>query len=654
MHTTLGLVLILLAAAVLSTALFRSLRLPAMLGYVTVGTLMGPSGFSLANNDTETHTLAEFGIVFLMFSIGLEFSLSRLRAMRGLVFGLGSLQVGLTLLVAAGIGWSLGFSMTEGLVLGGILAMSSTAIVSKTLADRGELDTPHGQMIIGILLFQDLAVVPLMIFIPALASGVGLGWALGAAALKATVVLAVILLLGQRILRPWFHLVAERKSSELFMLNVLFITLGLAYLTAQAGLSLALGAFVAGMLISETEYRFQVESDIRPFRDVLMGLFFVTIGLSLDLTTVSGQLPAVLVVLLLATLVKFALVLPLGRLYTPHTSDALLTGIGLAQAGEFGLVLLTLAGDSQLFEPQLRQAIAAGMVLSMLIAPLLLQHSSHIVLRICGGAWLERARGIHEISRKSFGIEEHVILCGYGRTGQSVARILEAEGIPFIALDHDPKRVKAAAAAGDNVVFGNCSRQEVLMAAGIRRAKALVISFAHTPTALSVLGAVRHLHPGLPVLVRTLDDTDLEKVKQAGATEVVSEVMEGALMLGSQTLLMTGTPLGRVLKHIRQMRERRYSTLRGFFQGASDDEESGHAQERLTTLLIEKHRMAVGRKLSELDLVDAAATVVAVRRHGIRAADPSPDTRLQAGDMLVLRGLPEDLAAITERLSRPV
>ncbi len=652
MHTTLGLVLILLAAAVLSTALFRSLRLPAMLGYVTVGILMGPSGFSLANNDAETHTLAEFGIVFLMFSIGLEFSLSRLRAMRGLVFGLGGLQVGLTLLVAVSISGLLGFSVAEGIALGGILAMSSTAIVSKILADRGELDTPHGQMIIGALLFQDLAVVPLMIFIPALAGGDGLGWTLGAAALKATIVLTIILLLGQRILRPWFHLVAERKSSELFMLNVLFITLGLAYLTAQAGLSLALGAFVAGMLISETEYRFQVESDIRPFRDVLMGLFFVTIGLSLDLATVSGQLPTVLAVLLLSTLVKFALVFPLGRLFTPHTSDALLTGIGLAQAGEFGLVLLTLAGDSQLFDPQLRQAIAAGMVLSMLTAPLLLQHSSHIVLRICGSAWMEHARGIHEISRKSFGIEDHVILCGYGRTGQSVARILEAEGIPFIALDHDPKRVKAAAAAGDNVVFGNCSRQEVLMAAGIRRAKALVVSFAHTPTALSVLGTAQHLHPGLPILVRTLDDSNLEKIKQAGATEVVSEVMEGALMLGSQTLLMTGVPLGRVLKRIRQMRDDRYSTMRGFFQGASDDDESRRAQEQLTTLLIEKRQIANGHTLSELDLVDGAATVVAVRRHGIRAADPSPDTRLQAGDLLILRGLPEDLAAIAERLSR--
>lgn len=652
MHTALGLVILLLAAAVLSTALFRSLRLPAMLGYVAVGILIGPSGFNLTANDSETRHLAEFGIVFLMFSIGLEFSLARLKTMRGLVFGLGGLQVGLTMLAAIALGRLLDFSLAEGIVLGGILAMSSTAIVSKILADRGELDTPHGQMIIGVLLFQDLAVVPLMILIPALASGEDLGWALGSAALKAIFVLGIILILGQRILRPWFHLVAARKSAELFMLNVLLITLGLAYLTAQAGLSLALGAFIAGMLISETEYRFQVESDIRPFRDILMGLFFVTVGLSLNLHTVSTQLPTVLAVLLLATVVKFAIILPLGRRFTTHASDALLTGIGLAQAGEFGLVLLTLAGDSQILDPQLRQALAAGMVASMLIAPLLLQHSGQIALKLCGGAWMERARGVHEIAQKSFGIEDHVILCGYGRTGQSVARILEAEGIPFIALDHDPKRVKAAAAAGDNVVFGNSSRQEILMAAGIRRAKTLVVSFAHTPTALAVLAAVQHLHPGLPVIVRTLDDSDLDKVKQAGATEVVSEVMEGALMLGSQTLLMAGTPLGRVLKRIRQMRGTRYSTMRGFFQGVSDDDETGQAQERLTTLLIEKRHMAVGHSLDELDLVNGAVTVIAVRRHGIRAADPAPDTRLQAGDLLILRGQPEDLAAITARLSR--
>jgi CPA2 family monovalent cation:H+ antiporter-2 len=654
MHTTLSLVIILLATAVLVTALFKSLRLPVLLGYVAVGVVLGPSGFNLAPNDADTRDLAEFGIVFLMFSIGLEFSLGRLKAMHTLVFGLGGLQVLLTMAIMTGIGLLIGLSPTSGVAIGGVLAMSSTAIVSKLLADRGELDTAHGQRIMGVLLFQDLAVVPLMIFIPALASheSGNLAQAMFYASLKAAAALIVILMLGQRLMRPWFHLVAARKSAELFMLNVLFITLGLAWLTQLAGLSLALGAFVAGMLISETEYRYQVESDIRPFRDVLMGLFFVSVGMSLDLSTVLGNFPTVLLVLVLATVGKFLVIAPLARAFSEHHSDALLTALGLAQAGEFSLVLLTLVADNSLIDPALRQSVATGLILSMLIAPFLLDRSGAIVQRICASDWTDRARGVHAIAQKSFGIEGHIILCGYGRTGQSIAHVLERENIAFIALDHDPKRVKLAAAAGESVVFGNSARAEILTAAGIHRARALVISFAHTPTALQVMGAAQRLRPEIPILVRSLDDSDMETMKKAGATVVVSEVMEGALMLGSQTLMMAGTPLGRVLNLIRQMREERYSTLRGYFRGATDEESDSLAQERLTTVHLLPRHPAVGQRIGALNIDEiGAVSIVAVRRRGIRTATPTDDTLLMAGDLIILRGLPEDLAAAEIRLT---
>jgi CPA2 family monovalent cation:H+ antiporter-2 len=651
MHSTLALILLLLATAVLATTLFRALRLPALLGYVVVGVVLGPSGFNVAPQDAEARNLAGFGVVFLMFSIGLEFSLAKLKTMRSLVFGLGSLQVIFTMALATALSLAVGVGIEAGLALGGALAMSSTAIVVKLLAERNELDTQHGRRIIGVLLFQDLAVVPLLIFIPALASGENMAMQMAYAGIRAVVALGLILVLGQRLLRPWFHLVAARKSSELFMLNVLLITLGLAYITDMAGLSLALGAFVAGMLISETEYRYQVESDIRPFRDVLMGLFFVTIGMQLDTAAVLNQLTGTLTMLALLILGKLILVTALTRRFSDDWGTALRTGFGLAQAGEFGLVLLALAGDYRLIPFGMQQAALAAMILSMLLAPFLIQHGDKLARRLAGGAWLAQAKGVHEIAMKSFGVSKHVILCGYGRSGQNLARILEAEGVPFIALDEDPKRVREAAAAGDNVVFGDCTRAEVLTAAGINRARAIVVSFAHTPTALKVLATAHRLRPGAPVIVRTLDEADLDQLMAAGAMEVVPEVLEGALMLGSQTLLMAGVPLGSVLKRIRTMRELRYSTLRGYFKGLTDEsEEESNSQEHLVSLHMEAGLSGVGRTLSELALEPAGVTILAVRRHGIRATDPTPETRLEPGDILILRGTQEALAGAKLKL----
>ena len=645
MHTTLGLIVFLLAAAVLATTLFRAMNLPALLGYIAIGVIVGPSALGLAPEQEQTRHLAEFGVVFLMFSIGLEFSLSKLRVMRFQVFGFGSLQVILSMLFGLGAGLALGLGWAAGVALGGVLAMSSTAIVSKLLAEQHELDQPHGKLIIGALLFQDLAVVPLLIFIPSLASGNNMAGELTQAGIKAAVVLGLILMLGQKLLRPWFHVIAKRKSTELFMLNVLLITLGLAFATDLAGLSLALGAFVAGVLISETEYRYQVESDIRPFRDVLMGLFFLSVGMLLDLRMVAQQWGWLLLATTALIFVKFALVSALAWAWRTPMHAALRTGLGLAQGGEFGLVLLGLTGKHGLIAPEMEQTVLAAMLLSMIAAPMLVQYSHLIVRRLTGGEWMQRAQDVHAIAVKSFGVSKHVILCGYGRNGQGLARMLEAENVPFMALDDDPGRVSAAVAAGDSVVFGDSTRTEVLMAAGIRRARAVAITFADANAALKVLAAVKQLKPGMPVIVRTIDENDLDRLKEAGATEVVPEVLEGALMLGSQTLLMSGVPLATVLKRIRQMREQRYSSLRGYFSGLDEIEDTENAQERLLPLHIEPKMQCAGKTLGELKLEDLGVTVVAVRRRGIRGSDPDADTVLLAGDIVILRGTPEGLSA---------
>ena len=413
MNSSLQLVLILLAVAVGVVVVCRILRLPVMLGYLIVGISIGPNALAWIPDAPETRHLAEFGVVFLMFSIGLEFSLAKLRSMQKIVFGLGTAQVAATMLLVMLASIFFGLSWHAGLALGGVLAMSSTAIVSKMLVERAELNLAHGQKIMGVLLFQDLAVVPLIIIIPALASHDGnLSGVIALAVLKATAVLAALLMFGQRLLRPWFHLVARQKSSELFMLNVLLFTLGLAYITELSGLSLALGAFVAGMLISETEYRYQVEEDIKPFRDMLLGLFFVTIGMMLNLSAVISCFAWVLIVVLVLVVFKAVVVALLARKMSGEWGVSLRTGLGLAQAGEFGFVLLTLAGDVNLLPAPVMQNVLAGMLISMLIAPFLIQYAEFFVRRLSPDEWSSRAFEMHQIAVKSMTANQHIIVCG--------------------------------------------------------------------------------------------------------------------------------------------------------------------------------------------------------------------------------------------------
>lgn len=652
MHSWLISILTLLFAAVIATVLCRSLKLPAMLGYLLVGLLVGPFSLGLIPASVKTDALAEFGVVFLMFTIGLEFSLPKLKSMRSVVFGLGGLQVLLTSALLVGALLLLNVDWRIGIALGGALAMSSTAIVSKLLTERAEFHAPHAQHSIGILLFQDLAVVPLLVLIPALAQTEGsIATALGIAAVKATLMLSVLLVFGQPLLRPWFHLVARQRSSELFMFNVLFVTLGIAFLTELAGLSLALGAFLAGMLISETEYRYQVEDDIKPFRDILLGLFFITIGMKMNFATVVDHFGAVLIVLLILAPGKAVIIMVVSRLMGNSPSIATRTALTLAQAGEFGFVILTLTKTELHLPTEVEQILLAAMMLSMLLAPIIIQYSDRVVSRFIGSEWMTQATNLHQIAMKTFGIREHVILCGYGRSGQGLARFLEQENLSYFAVDMDPERVQKATAAGESVVYGDASKREVLMSAGLMRAKAIVITYADTPSALKILNHIQSLRPDLPVIVRTQDDTDIEKLRNAGATEVVADVMEGSLMLASHALMLLGTPLNRVLKRIRDAREERYQFFRGFFRGASDDLDiENENQPRLYTVQLTYKAFAIGMTLAELDIDSYLAEIKAVKRPKSPKLALNDDLILQSGDIIVLLGTPENLASAEIRL----
>ncbi len=655
MNSSLHLILILLAVAVGVVVLCRILKLPAMLGYLLVGILIGPHALGWIPDAPETRHLAEFGVVFLMFSIGLEFSLARLRAMQRLVFGLGTAQVAATMLLVMLSSLFFEIDWRAGLALGGILAMSSTAIVSKMLVERAELNTPHGQKIMGVLLFQDLAVVPLIIIIPALAeSGTHLGSTIALAMLKAVVLLTALLTFGQRLLRPWFHLVAGQKSSELFMLNVLLFTLGMAWLTELSGLSLALGAFVAGMLISETEYRYQVEEDIKPFRDVLLGLFFVTIGMMLDLGAVIAGWGWILLLLLILIPFKAAVVALLVRAFAGEWGAALRTGIGLAQAGEFGFVLLTLTGEVQLLPADVTQNVLAAMLISMLIAPFLIQHAEAIVRRLSPEEWMNRAMQMHQIAVSSMLSKQHIIICGYGRSGHTLGKFLTEEGISFIALDLDSRNVREAVAAGEKVVYGDAGKFEVLQAAGLMRAKALVITYDDKPSALKILHHTKRARPDLPVVVRTADDTHIGALKQAGAAEVVAEVTEGSVMLASQALLLSGVPLSRVIRHIQETRAKRYSMFSGYFRNAPAPDSVGETteslQQRFQNIMLNEGDAAVGKPLQALKLAELNVEVNAVRRHNVEGSQPAGDMVLRAGDVLVMLGQSVTLEAAEKRL----
>ena len=652
MHNTLQPVLVLLAAAVLVVVVFRSLRLPPLLGYLIVGVVIGPHALGWITTTDEVSTLAEIGVVFLMFSIGLEFSLSRLMTMRRIVFGLGAAQVLITLLLVLGVALAIGASWQTGLVLGGALAMSSTAILAKLLAERFEINSPHGRQIIGILLFQDLAVVPLLILIPALgAPAEDFAATVGYALLKAAVVLTLLLFFGQRLMRAWFHVVARQKSSELFVLNVLLITLGIAFITEMAGLSLALGAFVAGVLISETEYRYQVEEDIKPFRDVLLGLFFVTIGMLLDVSVVVEN---VWVSVLLVTLViaKTILIFGLSRLFGAASGVALRAGLALGACGEFGFVILAHASGSGLIAPDILQPVLAVMVLSMLIAPFVIERSEAIVRRWSATEWMSRAMQLHNIAVQSMTADEHVLICGYGRSGQNLARFLDQEGVPFIALDNDPQRIGDATAAGERVVFGDAARREVLLAAGLARARVVIVTYADTASALRILAHVHEARPGLPVIVRTIDDSDVEKLRDAGAAEVVADLMEASLMLASSTLMLVGVPLTRVLRRIRETRESRYELFRGFYRGMTDaaEGEDQALQPRLHSVLVTAGAQSIGKSMEDLDLEKSGVEVTAIRRRNVRTAAPSPEMRVEEGDVLVLLGTETGVAAAEIKL----
>ena len=643
--------LLLLLIAVGAAAVFLRFRLPPVLGYIAVGIASGPTALALVQDVEAIRSVAELGVVLLLFTIGLELSLPALARIRGALLGLGGAEVVIAATVTYFAARAMEISIAGSVVMGGVVAMSSTALVTKQLSDQVELGEPHGRSALGVLLFQDIAVVPFLVIVSGLAhpGEGGIALSLGTAVVKGALALGGILLAGRFLLRPALQGVAALQSRELFTLTALAVALGASWLTASLGLSPALGAFVAGIMLGESAFRHTIEAEIRPFRDVLLALFFVSIGMLLDLTVLPIAWPWVL--LLFAALVGFKLLLvfALCMISRLPIETSARTAVVLAHGGEFGFALLTIALDGEMLPPEYGQAVLAALLLSMAVAPLALRFNDRIV-----GSVLRPFRsGSGDAPASTTASAEHgggdILLVGFGRVGQNVARLLDESGVRWHALDLDPLRVQNARSAGEPVSYGDGTRVDVLEAAGLHRVRALALTLDDPERSLQALHQVRAVAPELPVLVRAPDDTLLNELQAAGATEVVPEKLEASLMVASHLLFLLGTPTEDVLRRVRAIRHDRYGMLRALFPG-TDDADPERLEMRAVTL--PGHARANGCRLDQLELDRVGVRIATLTRDGRREDAPAADTMLEPGDVLVLTGTPAALDRAEVQLVR--
>ncbi|HWY93940.1 MAG TPA: cation:proton antiporter [Steroidobacteraceae bacterium] len=640
-------ILILLTASVCVVAGVRKLKLPAILGYLAVGMLLGPHALALAVDNETTRLLADFGVVFLVFTLGLEFSLPRLVAMRWEVLGVGGAQVLITTgIVATGSTLFFGVVPAVAVVIGGAVAMSSTAIIISQLTEQSENNRTHGRLAVAICLFQDLSFPLFLALVSVLTGGGGVADARHIAGAIGIAVLALLMVLaaGRWLLRPLFLMIASVRSAELFALAVLLAVLASAWATHAVGLSLALGAFLAGMMLAETEFRHQVEATIRSYREVLLGLFFITVGMLLDVGLLVRHFPQAAATLVGVLLLKVAVVTVAAKPATKSWFKSLRTGVVVGQGGEFGFALLTLLLRRELLDPAVVQPLLAATVLSMVLSPLLIRHNRRITRALLGESGPPHSAAMRETQATlAVAGRDHVVICGFGRVGQNIARVLEKTGFEYIALDLDAYRIRVGRQAGDPVIYGDAGQAEVLQNVGVARASCVVITFANPEVALRILRAVREMRDDVPILVRTQDDTKLEELQSAGATEVVPETFEASLMLLSHLLLLLKLPVPRMIRTINSIRSHRYGMLRQYFP-AEDAEplDDSHAfREELHSVVLPPHAWAVGRSVAELAARGSRASVSAVRRDGIVGREPAPDTLFKEGDVVVVCGTPE-------------
>ncbi|WP_414432188.1 monovalent cation:proton antiporter-2 (CPA2) family protein [Alcanivorax sp. IL2] len=647
MHDALTLIVVLLGTAVAAVVLFRRLGMPPILAYLLCGLAAGPFGFGWVSNTEGIQHLAEFGIVFLLFTLGLEFSIPRLMTLRRIVFGAGPLQVALTGLAVFAIMRLLGFDYTPSLITACALSLSSTAIVIRDLISRGSVNTGYGRTSTGILLFQDLAAVIMLVMLPILTQeNSDPMWSVASLTLgKSLLLFAGIYVIGRWVLPRMLEETGRARSDEVFVMTALLLALLAAWVTHWLGLSMALGAFLAGMMLGESHFRHQIEADLRPFRDLLLGLFFISVGMLVDPNLFADQWHWIILAAAALMLFKGLLIFTLLRLLKERSDTAMRSGLILSQAGEFGFVLVALGVSHQLITPDKAGLLVSIVVLTMVFTPALLDNSGRLTRRL-----LQRWQKIPEDTPISDETRNHVILCGYGRVGQNLMRYLNSFHLKAVAVDRDLVRLQEASAAGEHILFGDSSRKEILVNAGIQHARLLVVTFDDPRLAERILHTARELNPNIRILVRTRDDTYLDALIDAGAEEVVPEVLEASLMLVAHALMMLDVPFDRVMATLRKTRRERYRMLQGYYHGDTlpTTDSAGNPYRLLHAVTLSDKARGIGRSIARCALRDVE--IRAVKRDERTLESPDPELVLEPGDTVILYGPLEAVEAAENRL----
>jgi len=652
-HHALDGILILLLLSVAAIAVMRKVNLPPILGYLIVGVLAGEHSLGWIPSGDTIDFLAELGVVFLLFMIGLEVSIPHLMSMKKILLGLGGLQVILSTLSTIVIAYWLGFSLEAAFAVGGALALSSTAIVIKQLQEQLEMQSRHGRNALAILLFQDLAVVPFLVAIPILASGGdAVGSAFMIAFLKAVLAFGIMFAAGHWLLKPLLRWVAAAYSVELFTLTILLVALTAAWITESMGLSLALGAFLAGVMLAETEFRHQVETEIRPFRDVLLGLFFVVVGTQLNLLVFIDQWHWVLLLTASVVLGKGGLIALLVKLSGQNTGIALRTGAVLGQGGEFGFAILTLALVQGVVTSEQIQPILAAIVLSMALAPLIVRYNGKLGKLFCSSYRQNINEAEMSLSQEAGHHSDHIIIAGFGRVGQNLGGFLREEGFDYLALDVDVSLIGEAFESGEPVWYGDSSHPEILELAGLDKAASLVITFHDINLAKRIITEARRLNADIPIIVRTRDDHLMEELEAAGANIVVPESLESSLNVATRTLEQLNVDHEEIQRLVDKARGNHYQRIRGVFHGEELQDFEELAEERLHTVVINEDDYAVGKTLMELSLINFDIVVDSLTRHGVRGEYPDESIYIETEDVLVLHGTAENIDAAEKYLLR--
>ncbi len=555
---------IVLLAAVLSVGVFRALKLSPVLGYLVAGIAIGPHGLQFADTTASKSMIAEFGVVFLLFVIGLELSFNRLKAMRSHVFGFGTAQVLLTSLAFGGVAMCFGQPLYASILIGGGLAMSSTAIVLQVASETGQRHTQTGRLALATLILQDLAILPLLVLVEVFSEGEAVAEAVAQATGKALLAAVLIVIIGRRIIRPLFRMVAQLRDQELSTATTLLMVMATAYASYLAGLSPAMGAFLAGLLIAETEYKLQVEADILPYKGLFLGLFFMTVGMSLDWRFVAEHFGLMAGLVVGVLVIKGVVLYTLARLFSLPVGTALNAGCLMAQAGEFAFVVFGLAASGNLLTREVAEVLLVVIAATMALTPLLAEFGRALETRFSA----RERYGLRQSLEESHDLSEHVVISGFGRVGHTVARLLEAEGVPYVALDSNPLIVREARAAGLPVHFGDASRKLVQKAVGVERARALVITHADTSISARTVTAARTIQAQLPIIVRAKNIDQVQQLERLGASLAIAEMFETSLQLGGALLKQIGIEEQEIASVLEAFRASDYALTRVAEEGA--------------------------------------------------------------------------------------